>query len=252
VFSPAAVAARRKRKRATTTPRARAKGKDGKAGKNYALVQEGLFDCLPSGAWLGHMTLGDCADQCDSMFVHATKGDSNCKCAPSTCTPMQDEGEWGMQVYRRVGPALVVKPKVALLPGHRELEGQPVDDFTHKDGKPLIFSTEHTYAEDVEIADAFRRMTPRVVAEEITDESGRAHFLPLGLGVEHILFQNSTNENTRGWWQYCPNAREGRTCCSQRWIATHYIYPDEMRYIFSAAQQQCNPPQDAWPFVAFV
>lgn len=120
------------------------------------------------------------------------------------------------------------------------------------DKRGLLFSTEHTYAEDVEIANTFRRMKPPIIAEEIADHTGRAQFLPLGLGIEHILFRNDSNANVQGWWKYCSSAKEGLDCCSSHWIATHYITPHEMRYIHSASRQQCNPPRHTWPFAAFV
>ena len=56
-------------------------------------------DCQPSSQWLGGMSIASCLLKCPSGFVHATKGDQNCKCAnPFTCKRAPDTAH-GLALY---------------------------------------------------------------------------------------------------------------------------------------------------------
>jgi hypothetical protein len=78
------------------------------AGQQGFAKWEGDADCFPSEDWLGHMPLRDCADKCaNKSFIHATNGDTNCKCLVDGCTEFSDD-RWGLVTYRRhnEGPSL--------------------------------------------------------------------------------------------------------------------------------------------------
>ena len=67
------------------------------------------------------------------------------------------------------------------------------------------------------------------MTEDTRDEEGRARFISLGLGHERTL---SRIRDAKNWfWMYERTAKEGKACCSKRWVGTHYVGPEMMRQL---------------------
>lgn len=91
-------------------------------------------------------------------------------------------------------------------------------------GEP-VFGLGDTFADDLELGLSMAKVG--VHPHEVLDEQGRNLFISLGLEAERSLRREDDPDNW--YWMYCPTAKEGRQCCSDRWIGTHYATPDEMR-----------------------
>ncbi|EGD74071.1 hypothetical protein PTSG_05763 [Salpingoeca rosetta] len=91
-------------------------------------------------------------------------------------------------------------------------------------GKP-IFNDWNTFADDMELGISMKRIG--VPAVESLDAEGRNLFIALGLDAERSARKSDDPNNW--YWKYCPTAKEGKECCSTRWLGTHYVTPDEMR-----------------------
>eukprot|EP00047_Mylnosiga_fluctuans_P008630 m.259500 g.259500 ORF g.259500 m.259500 type:complete len:721 (+) comp22550_c0_seq1:55-2217(+) len=87
-----------------------------------------------------------------------------------------------------------------------------------------IFGEEDTFADDLEISLTMARIGINPV--DTLDAEGRNLFHTLGVGVERSL---TRKKDPSMWlWTYSPSAIEGMSCCSKRWISSHYTSPPEM------------------------
>jgi glycoprotein-N-acetylgalactosamine 3-beta-galactosyltransferase len=68
-----------------------------------------------------------------------------------------------------------------------------------------------------------------ILTEDTRDADGRARFISLGLSAERVL--SRTKDSQHWFWKYEAAAKEGKQCCSKRWIGTHYVPPEEMRQL---------------------
>jgi glycoprotein-N-acetylgalactosamine 3-beta-galactosyltransferase len=88
----------------------------------------------------------------------------------------------------------------------------------------------------VEIALSLSRIG--IFTEDTHDEEGRARFLTLGLTFERGLTREKNKDH---WlWHFDQQAREGRECCSKRWIGTHYVAPEDMRQLEDLHAMGCE------------
>ncbi len=70
------------------------------------------------------------------------------------------------------------------------------------------------------------------------DSEGRQQFLGVGLENERMTFKSL---NPTFWlWRYSPEAKEGRDCCSTKFVSSHYALPDSMRYLDDAHDFGCE------------
>eukprot|EP00056_Hartaetosiga_gracilis_P000870 m.41024 g.41024 ORF g.41024 m.41024 type:complete len:431 (+) comp10394_c0_seq1:168-1460(+) len=90
-----------------------------------------------------------------------------------------------------------------------------------------IFNPWNTFADDMELGISLSRVG--VELKEALDDEGRNLFMTLGLEAERMM--RRADDPTFWYWDYCPTAKEGRQCCSSRWIGTHYVRPDDMRFL---------------------
>jgi glycoprotein-N-acetylgalactosamine 3-beta-galactosyltransferase len=70
------------------------------------------------------------------------------------------------------------------------------------------------------------------------DADGRHRFLGIGVDNERMSFRSK--EPDFWFWKYSREAREGRECCSLRYVATHYALPDAMKYLDDAHNHGCE------------
>jgi glycoprotein-N-acetylgalactosamine 3-beta-galactosyltransferase len=63
--------------------------------------------------------------------------------------------------------------------------------------------------------------------KDTRDVEGRHVFIGLGLEMEY----GSTRAKSPDlwFWKYSPDARDGKECCSKRWITSHYFKPAQVR-----------------------
>eukprot|EP00048_Salpingoeca_helianthica_P023388 m.1272 g.1272 ORF g.1272 m.1272 type:complete len:398 (+) comp860_c0_seq1:2-1195(+) len=104
------------------------------------------------------------------------------------------------------------------------------------DTNDTIFSPYDTFADDLEIALTMARLG--INTTDTRDKQGRNRFLGVGLDNERM-----TNKKTNPdfWlWKYSADAREGRECCSTRFVSSHYALPDHMRYLDDAHDAKCE------------
>ncbi len=65
------------------------------------------------------------------------------------------------------------------------------------------------------------------------DEQLRHRFIVIGLDAEHTLTRKSYP--TMWLWTYSNETREGMDCCSDKWIATHYVRQGQVMLCASIA-----------------
>jgi glycoprotein-N-acetylgalactosamine 3-beta-galactosyltransferase len=93
-----------------------------------------------------------------------------------------------------------------------------------------------TFADDLEISLVLKKIGVPSVGN--TDKNGRQLFLTLGVDFERLLTKRS--EPGHWLWRFGPGSREGRQCCSTRWISSHYTSPYEMYALDDMHAQQCE------------
>ncbi len=88
----------------------------------------------------------------------------------------------------------------------------------------------------MEIADSLGRLG--IPTTDTRDADGRHRFLGIGIDSERM----STRKDMPDFWlwRYSPDAREGKQCCSTRFVASHYAWPDQMRYLDDAHEAGCE------------
>ena len=84
-----------------------------------------------------------------------------------------------------------------------------------------------------------------VTVESSEDELGRQLFFPLGVGSE----QHGKYDPTFWFYKYAPYSKVGVECCSQHWVATHYIPIKNMHRIFALETGNCQPDPNFFPFL---
>eukprot|EP00039_Didymoeca_costata_P000799 m.47309 g.47309 ORF g.47309 m.47309 type:complete len:559 (+) comp10479_c0_seq2:99-1775(+) len=108
---------------------------------------------------------------------------------------------------------------------------------------PLTWGKQEKGPEDILTADAMRRI--HILPEDTKDSHGRQFFLPLGPGAE----RNRKFADPSFWfYRWSRDARVGKECCSEKWIAGHYIrYPD-MYKLNEAEKTKCVLDANEWPY----
>eukprot|EP00048_Salpingoeca_helianthica_P020571 m.7232 g.7232 ORF g.7232 m.7232 type:complete len:539 (+) comp4977_c0_seq2:197-1813(+) len=83
--------------------------------------------------------------------------------------------------------------------------------------------------------------------QDTRDSEGRHVFIALGLEMEYGSSRASSPDM---WlWKYSPDARDGKNCCSKRWITAHYFKPNQMYSLYKMQQLGCTTSADAFPFL---
>jgi glycoprotein-N-acetylgalactosamine 3-beta-galactosyltransferase len=84
-----------------------------------------------------------------------------------------------------------------------------------------------------------------ISTERSTSHDDREIFLPMGTGFE----QKQKARNEKLWlYQKSPHTKAGPTCCSQSWVSTHYITPEDMyRLDDLEGAQCCDTFPTEWP-----
>jgi glycoprotein-N-acetylgalactosamine 3-beta-galactosyltransferase len=88
----------------------------------------------------------------------------------------------------------------------------------------------------VEIAAALERVG--INTTDTRDSEGRQRFL--GIGVDNERMSTRKQRPDFWLWRYSPEAKEGRECCSKKFVSSHYALPDQMRYLDDAHDSGCE------------
>eukprot|EP00055_Hartaetosiga_balthica_P008699 m.33241 g.33241 ORF g.33241 m.33241 type:complete len:662 (+) comp6438_c0_seq2:203-2188(+) len=99
-----------------------------------------------------------------------------------------------------------------------------------------IFNTWDTFADDMELGVSLARVG--VELKEALDDEGRNLFMTLGVEAERMV--RKADDPDFWYWTYCPTAKEGKACCSNRWIGTHYVRPEDMKSLEDLHQTGCE------------
>ena len=88
----------------------------------------------------------------------------------------------------------------------------------------------------VEIAAAMARIGIDTI--DTRDREGRHQFLGIGVDNERMSFRSK--DPTFWFWKYSLDAKEGKECCSKKFVSSHYAWPDNMMYMDDAHLQGCE------------
>ena len=96
--------------------------------------------------------------------------------------------------------------------------------------------------EDVNTADVLKKLG--IPTEPSVDANGRQLFLPLG---PHFEWNRKRHEYNFWFSRYSPEAQLGPDCCSERWVASHYVRYDDMYRMDNLERLQCPLHLSEWP-----
>lgn len=86
-----------------------------------------------------------------------------------------------------------------------------------------------------------------VDTEDTRDETGAHRFSVLGIGQEKSVVKE---RNDIPWyWQFTKDSREGPTCCSKRWITSHYEPAEAFYAVDEMRKTGCENDMTVWPFL---
>lgn len=104
------------------------------------------------------------------------------------------------------------------------------------------WSTKKIGPEDLQTGQAMSRVG--IHTESCVDESGAHLFFPLGPQFEYVA-----REVKKSFWFYRISvaSRAGPTCCSKKWIGTHYMSPSELYLLDDYEEIACAADLTRWP-----
>lgn len=86
-----------------------------------------------------------------------------------------------------------------------------------------------------------------ITAYDTRDELDRHRFIVIGLDAEHVLTRAKQPE---AWvWKYSNDTKEASDCCSDNWIATHYVKEAQMYALYNMEQLRCKTVATRYPYL---
>ncbi len=137
-----------------------------------------------------------------------------------------------LSYYSGGGGYIISRPVLARL-------GKAVHD------DPNTFAGPWNAAEDYAFGATLHKLG--VNTEDTRDETGAQRFSALGVRSESTMVRE---QNAVPWyWSFSKDAREGPTCCSKRWITSHYETAESFYAIDEIRKTHCEFDLALWPYV---
>ena len=96
--------------------------------------------------------------------------------------------------------------------------------------------------EDLLTSDKLRKLG--IEPETTLDSHGRQFFLPLG---PHSEWNRKVRDPRFWFYRWSPEAKVGSECCSERWVASHYVSRWDMYRLNELEEAQCRLHPSEWP-----